>query len=123
MTNQVTKVTEKVTMTGDNDDISVTCSKDDPLFGDFVEKSEKGDENSVTVTKLSPFSSPTQTVGNEGLMKKGDKVTEISNPYTREKKMKNTAKELKNPVTSVTLSPMVIKKHKLDKDGNIILED
>ena len=123
MTNQVTKVTEKVTMAGDNDDISVTCSKDDPLFGDFVEKSEKGDENSVTVTELSPFSSPTQTVENEGLMKKGDKVTEISNPYTREDKIKNTYKELENPVTSVTLSPRVIKKHKLDKDGNIILED
>ena len=123
VTNQVTKVTEKVTMAGDNDDISVTCSKDDPLFGDFVEKSEKGDENSVTVTELSPFSSPTQTVENEGLMKKGDKVTEISNPYTREDKIKNTYKELENPVTSVTLSPRVIKKHKLDKDGNIILED
>ena len=56
-------------------------------------------------------------------MKKGDKVTEISNPYTREKKMQNTYKGFENPVTSVTLSPGVIRKHKLDKDGNIILED
>ena len=112
-----------MTVSDAKDSVSVTYSADDPLFGDFAEKTEKGDEISVTVTKLSPISSPIQTTENEGLVKKGDKVTEISNPYTREEKMKNIYGELENPVTFRHLSPVVIKKHKLDKDGNIILED
>ena len=116
-------MTNPVTASDDKDNVSVTYSADDPLFGDFAEKTEKGDEISVTVTKLSPISSPIQTTENEGLVKKGDKVTEIYNSYRRENKMKYIYKELENPVTSVTLSPRVIKTHKVDENGNIILED
>lgn len=123
VTNSVTKVTNPVTVSDAKDTVSVTYSADDPLFGDFAEKTEKGDGNSVTVTKLSPILSPIQTTENEGLVKKGDKVTKISNPYTRENKNKNIYGELENPVTSVTLSPVVIKTHKLDENGNIVLED
>ena len=124
---QVTKVTEKVTnpvtVSDAKDNVSVTYSADDPLFGDFAEKTEKGDEISVTVTELSPISSPIQTTENDELVKKGDKVTEISYSYTRENKNINVQRNMENPVTFRHQTSGVIKTHKLDENGNIILED
>ena len=123
MTKVTEKVTNQVTASDDKDNVSVTYSADDPLFGDFAEKTEKGDEISVTVTKLSPISSPIKTTENEGLMKKGDKVTEISYFYTRENKNINIQRNMENPVTFRHQTSGAIKTHKLDENGNIVLED
>lgn len=121
VTNSVTKVTNSVTESDDKDTVSVTYSADDPLFGDFAEKTEKGDGNSVTVTDLSPISSPIQTTENEGLVKKGDKVTQKTHSYIRKENENNNIGSWK--VTSPFVTEKRIKTHKVDENGNIILED
>ena len=117
----MTKVTNPVTVSDAKDNVSVTYSKDDPLFGDFAEKTEKGDGNFVTVTELSPFSSPTQTVGNEELECEGDEG-DAKNTLLYKKENENiyigSCK-----VTSLFVTEKRIKTHKVDENGNIVLED
>ena len=112
VTNPVTKVTKTVTDGDDKDNVSVTYSADDPLFGDFAEKTEKGDEISVTVTELSPISSPIQTTENEGFVKKGDKVTEKTHSYIRKENENIYIGSCK--VTSPFVTEKRIKTHKVD---------
>lgn len=96
---QITNPTVTSTEVGDGNSVTscvtgngniVTYSKDDPLFGDFAEKTEK--------------------------------VTQIYYPYTREKNNENTCGELKKPVTFCHHEKR-IKTHKVDENGNLILED
>ena len=49
-------------------------------------------------------------------------VTKNYNPLHKKEEDENIYREVKKPVTSLHSKPS-IKKHKLDKDGNIILED
>ena len=55
-------------------------------------------------------------------MEKCNYVTENYYPLHKKEEDENIYKELEKPVTSLHSQPR-IKKHKLDKDGNIILED
>ena len=123
VTNQVTKVTEKVTEGDDKDTVPVTFSADDPLFGDFSEVTEECNGNSVTGSGYGNKTVTSRLVENEGLMENCNCVTRNYYPLYKKEEDENIYKELKNPVTSVTLSPGVIKTHKLDENGNIILED
>ena len=117
----MTKVTEKVTEGDDKDTVSVTYSADDPLFGDFAEKTEKVTEISVTATELSPISSPIQTTGNQEIECGGDEG-DTKNTLLYKKKNENiyigSCK-----VTSPSVTEKRIKTHKVDENGNIILED
>lgn len=121
VTNPVTKVTNQVTVSDAKDSVSVTYSADDPLFGDFAEKTEKGDEISVTVTELSPISSPIQTTGNQELECGGDEG-DAKNTLLYKKENENiyigSCK-----VTSPFVTEKRIRKHKVDENGNIVLED
>ena len=104
------------------DENAVTSSEDDPLFGGFSEKTESCNGNPVTGSGSGNKAVTTQLVENEVLMKKCNYVTENYYPLHKKEEDENIYKELEKPVTSLHSQPG-IRKHKLDKDGNIILED
>ena len=121
-----TRVTERVT---EDHDVSVTgsgnivtFSDDDPLFGDFAGKPEKVTEKCVTGNANHEKSLPIQTTGNQELKCVGNEGNAKSTLLHKKEEDENIYKELKKPVTALPSLPS-IRKHKLDKDGNIILED
>ena len=100
----------------------VTFSEDDPLFGDFAGKQEKVTEKCVTCNANPEKSLPIQTTGNQELECEGNEGNAKNTLLHKKEEDENIYKELEKPVTSLLSLPR-IKKHKLDKDGNIILED
>lgn len=113
--------TKDGSVTGDVEN-AVAFSEDDPLFGDFHEVTEECNGNPVTSSGSGNKTVTSQLVENEGLMENCNYVTRNYNPLHKKEEEENIYKELKKPVTPLHSKPS-IKKHKLDKDGNIILED
>lgn len=109
-----------VSVTGDEN--AVTYSEDDPLFGGFSEETESCNGNSVTGSGSGNKTVSPQLIENEALMENCNCVTKNYYPLHKKEEDENIYKELKKHVTSLHPQPR-IKKHELDKDGNIILED
>ena len=126
-TNQTTPVKTDTTVTEDCD-VSVTIngnivtfSKDDPLFGDFVGKPEKVTENCVTSNANQEKSLPIQTTGNQELECKGNEGNAKSILLHKKENDENIYRTCNVTLPSVTEKR--IKTHKVDENGNIVLED
>ena len=100
----------------------VTFSEDDPLFGDFAGKQEKVTEKCVTCNANPEKSLPIQTTGNQELECEGNEGNAKNTLLHKKEEDENIYKELEKPVTSLLSLPR-IKTHKVDENGNIILED
>lgn len=121
-----------ITVTDDNEKSTVTFSKEDPLFGEFVEENEKVTEICVTGNGNPEKSLPAEITENEELKCGGNGGNAIFTLFTRENKMKNDQRELTCCVTDksgnekkrkIILTGKKIKTHRTDENGNIILED